>query len=312
MQLNVRALEAFREIVRSGSVTAAAAALKLSQPSVSRLLAALEQELGYPVFLRRKGRLEPTPQAMLLYEEVDLAMTGLERVQMVARDLHSPDAGHLRIVAPPSFAEGPLVPMLRSFMDQHPRVDVRLDSRTRPTIMAMVASHAADCGFGKMPIVHPGIRARPLLKSESVCAMAKGHRLRRLRTITPQHLAEEGLILIGQGGDNRARIEHAFRDARIVPRIRLETHNVGAACAFAAQGIGIALVNHLLAGAYLHLGIELRVFRPRILHEYMFITSSGAQESPVTAAFYEHCAAAVKAGRQRRRNAGNEPRRVAS
>lgn len=312
MQLNVRSLEAFREIVRGGSVTAAAATLNLSQPSVSRLLAALEQELGFAIFHRRKGRLEPTAQALRFYEEVDLAFTSLERVNAIARDLHSPDAGTLRIVAPPSFAEGPLVPLLRSFMEKHPRVDVRLDSRTRPTTMAMVASRAADCGFGKTPIPHPGIRTRPLLKSESVCALARGHRLLRRRSITPQQLAEEDLILIGQGGDTRARIEAAFRDARIVPHVRLETHNVGAACAFAAEGIGIALVNDLLARAYAHYGIELRVFRPRILHEYNFMTSSGVQESAVTTAFYEHCAAVVKTKDWSNVRRGRNPARMRS
>jgi DNA-binding transcriptional LysR family regulator len=298
MQLSIRSLAAFREIVRAGSVTAAAAALKLSQPSVSRLLAALEQDLGFEIFHRRKGRLEPTTQALRLYEEVDLAFTSLDRVNAVARDLNSPEAGMLRIVAPPSFAEGPLVPMLKSFMDQYPRLDVKLDSRTRPTTMAMIASGAADCGFGKLPIHHSGIHARPLVVSESVCALAQGHRLCRLRTLMPRHLEGEDLILIGQGGENRARIETTFRDARIVPHIRLETHNVGAACAFAARGIGIALVNELLAKAYTHLGIELRVFRPRLLHEYVFLTSSGVTESAVTAAFYQHCLAALKLRRR--------------
>jgi DNA-binding transcriptional LysR family regulator len=296
MRLSVRSLEAFREIIRCGSVTAAAETLELSQPSVSRLLASLERDLGFPIFHRRKGRLEPTPQAMLLYEEVDLAITSLERVNAVARDLHTPSAGHLRIVAPPSFAEGPLVPLLTSFMESHPRVNVKLDSRTRPTTLGMIAGRAADCGFGKLPITYPGIRSRPLVKSESVCAIAKGHPLLACSTVKPQDLAQDNLILIGQGGDTRVRIETAFRDAGVVPRIRLETHNVGAACAFAAQGIGVALVNELLARAYLHLGIELRIFRPRILHEYVFMTSSGVQETPVTTAFYEHCVATLALG----------------
>lgn len=293
MRLSVRSLEAFREIIRSGSVTAAAEALELSQPSVSRLLAGLERELGFPIFHRRKGRLEPTPQAMLLYEEVDLAITSLDRVNAVARDLHSPDAGQLRIVAPPSFAEGPLVPLLTSFMRDHPRVRVKLDSRSRPTTLEMVAGRAVDCGFGKLPITHPGIRHRPLVKTESACAIAHGHPLLEYDTLGPKDLAGAELILIGQGGETRVRIETAFRDSGVQPRVRMETHNVGAACAFAAQGIGVALVNELLADAYRHLGIELRQFRPSIPHEYVFMTSAGVQETPVTLAFYEHCRAAM-------------------
>jgi len=305
MRLSVRSLEAFREIIRSGSVTAAAEALELSQPSVSRLLAGLERDLGFPIFHRRKGRLEPTPQAMLLYEEVDLAITSLDRVNAVARDLHAPDAGHLRIVAPPTFAEGPLVPLLASFMDSHPRVRVKLDSRTRPTTLDMVAGRAVDCGFGKLPITHPGIRNRPLVKTESVCAIALGHPLLDMDTLSPRELAGTDLILIGQGGETRARIETAFRDARVTPRVRMETHNVGAACAFAAKGIGVALVNELLAESYQHLGIELRQFRPSIPHEYVFMTSAGVRETPVTNAFYEHCRQAMSGDGRTRKATGD-------
>jgi DNA-binding transcriptional LysR family regulator len=289
VKISLRGLESFREIMRKGSATAAARELSLSQPAVSRLIGQLERELGFNVFDRIKGRLVPTQQGLLLYEEVESAFLGLERVSTVARDVHDLNAGQLRIVAPPSLAEGPLVGIIGTFIKKYPNVRVVLDSNSRPTAMNMIATRAADCGFGKLPLEHPGIHKRPLVVNETACVVPRGHRLARKPTVSATDLASEELIMIGRGSDTRLRIEAALRAAGVVPRIRLETHNVGAACAFVAAGVGITLVNDMLARAYCKREIELRPFRPRIIHEYIFMTSSGASASPLTLAFYAAC-----------------------
>jgi hypothetical protein len=85
MKLNLRSLEAFRETMISGSVTAAAGRMGMTQPAVSRLIAQLETDAGFGLFYRDKGRLAPTPEALMLYEEVDLAFGGLERVDDLVR-----------------------------------------------------------------------------------------------------------------------------------------------------------------------------------------------------------------------------------
>ena len=294
MNITLRGLESFREIMRAGSATAAARRLDLSQPAVSRLVAQLERELGFKVFDRVKGRLVPTQQGQLLYEEVDLAFLGLERVSSVARDVRELNAGQLRIVAPPSFAEGPLVTIIRDFVTAHPKIRLVLDSNSRLATLNLIATRTMDCGFATMPLDHPGIRTRPLVVNETACAVPKGHRLARKRVIMPADLNKEDLILIGRGGDARLRIEEAFRSAGITPRVRLEARNVGAACSFAGAGMGITLVNGMLAQAYCDRGIVLRPFRPQILNEYVFMTSASMQESPLTVAFYESCRKCLK------------------
>jgi DNA-binding transcriptional LysR family regulator len=289
MKINLRGLESFREIIRSGSATAAARQLGLSQPAVSRLIAQLEREIGFRLFHRVKGRLVPTPQAQLLFEEVDVAFQGIERVQALVRDVNEMNTGQLRIVAPPSFAEGPLVPIISEFMKAHPKVGVSLDSRTRPTTMNLVATRTADCGFGKLPIEHAGIRTRPLVVNGSACALASSHRLARRRVLTPVELSGENVILIGRGNEARRKVEEAFAAAGATLRVQLETHNVGAACAFAAAGMGVAIVNEMLARAYVGRGIVLRPFKPQVLHEYVFMTSASVPETPLVGAFYDTC-----------------------
>lgn len=294
MKLSLRSLESFREIMRMGSVTAAAKQLGLSQPAVSRLLGQLEQELGFTIFDREKGRLVPTPQALMLFEEVDMAFLGLDRIASLATNMQHLDAGHLRVVAVPSFAEGPLVDIIARFMESRPKVQLLLDSRSRPSIINLVATRAVDCGFGKLPFEHPGIRVRPLVVASTVCAVPSDHPLARRKSLSAAELAGEPLIMIGQGGDTRMRIEETFREARVRPSIRLETHHVGAACAFAGAGVGIALVSDLLARQYLGSGIGLVSFRPRIPQEYVFMTPAGVREPALVDAFYAHCRRSIR------------------
>ena len=288
---HIKTLEAFREIIQLGSVTSAARALGLSQPAVSRLLAQFEAGLGFKLFHRSKGRLLPTSQALLLYEEVDLALQGIERVSVLADDLRKTNVGQLRIVAPPSFAEGPLVKLVASFLTKHPKIHISIDSRTRPTVMNLVATRTADCGFGKLPLDHPGIRLRPLISSPTVCVLPPLHRLAAgKRAITAKDLTDEPLIMVGhRSSDTRLRIGRAFQEAGVHPNVRVETHNVGAACALAAEGVGIAMVNELLSRRSLWTGIRIRRFAEPIDQEYVFMSSANVRETPLTEAFYEHC-----------------------
>ena len=290
---NIKAMEIFRAIVNLGSVTAAARSLKLGQPAASRLLAQLETAVGFKLFDRHKGRLSPTPQALMLFEEVDLALQGVERVGALARDILDTNVGQLRVVAPPSFAEGPLVKLMAGFLAKHPKIHVDIDSRTRPTVMNLVATRTVDCGFGKPPMDHPGIRQRPLVRSPTVCVLPPDHPLSSSRRpLAARQLAGQPLILVGnRNGDTRTRIDLAFQQAGVRPSVRLETHNVGAACALAAAGVGIAIVNELLTRSSLWTGVGVRRFEPLIEQEYVFMSSANVRESLLTEAFYAHCRA---------------------
>ena len=82
-----RQLEAFAAVMERGTATAAAERLGVSQPAVSKILAGLELEIGYPLFTRIKRRLAPTSEAQLLAAEVTRLYRGLEQVSEVAREI---------------------------------------------------------------------------------------------------------------------------------------------------------------------------------------------------------------------------------
>jgi DNA-binding transcriptional LysR family regulator len=291
MKLNLRSLEAFRETMLSGSATAAAARMGLSQPAVSRLIAQLEQDAGFDLFYREKGRLAPTPEALIIYEEIDLAFGGLERVDTLVRDLASFNTGALKIVAPPSLSEGVLPSILSRFMARFPNVRVSIDSRSTETARTMVANRTADCGFVKLPMDRADISTALLSSSETVCVLPATHPLTTHAELSPQLLRGEPLVLLGYGTRTRRQIDDAFRDCGVRPEVKLETHTVGSACAFAAAGLGVAIVNALLAANYLKPGMAVRVFRPQILHDYAFMTSALAPPGRLANALLEQARA---------------------
>jgi DNA-binding transcriptional LysR family regulator len=103
---NHRQVEAFRIAMRVGSATAAADALHITQPAVSRLIADLERHVGFMLFERRKRGLQPTKDALLLFEEVDRSFRGLDRIAETADAIRSRRIGHLRVIALHSYSDG--------------------------------------------------------------------------------------------------------------------------------------------------------------------------------------------------------------
>lgn len=164
---------------------------------------------------------------------------------------------------------------------------VSIDSCSTETARNMVANRAADCGFVKLPLDRADISTFTLTASETVCVLPGDHPLAKHEFLTPEVLLAEPLVLLGFGTWSRRQIDDAFRERGVRPDVKLETHTVGSACAFAADGIGIAIVNALMARNFVRGHMVMRTFRPQILHEYAFMTSALAPMNRLAAALLE-------------------------
>lgn len=101
----------------------------------------------------------------MLAREVEFALARLQRVNSLATDIANSATGELRVVAPPSFAEGLLPEIVANFLKSHPGARFNLDSRSADTAEAMIATRIVDCGFMKMPINDDGLRCETLSAS---------------------------------------------------------------------------------------------------------------------------------------------------
>ena len=123
-----RMMEAFHAVMEAGSVSAAARILGVSQPAVSRLLKQFEEELGFSLFHRAKGKLTPTPEAHRLSVDVDSALEGIDRVRRSAEDVRRHGTGRLRVGVTPMLYEAVVHELLSSFLREHPRLVLTMET----------------------------------------------------------------------------------------------------------------------------------------------------------------------------------------
>jgi DNA-binding transcriptional LysR family regulator len=278
-RFGLTALQSFSEVMRTGSATGAGRALGLSQPAISRIISQFEKEIGFELFYRDKARLIPTKDGLMLAEEVELALAGMERVRGLVRDIAAHSVGEIRIIAPPSFAEGILPGIVSLFMGKFPSVRISIDSRSIPTTKNMLATRVVDCAFMRLPVDRTDLTAEVLVRSGTVCMLRKEHPLAALKEISPQEIGSSETVSLGINTVHGRQLEHMFRVANVRQNIVAECHTTSAACALAGQGIGIAIVNELLALAYLREPLVMRPFKPELVHEYGFVTSAQSQPS---------------------------------
>ncbi|MBX3650664.1 MAG: LysR family transcriptional regulator [Burkholderiales bacterium] len=298
--MDYRQLEVFRAVLDTGSASAAARLLGLSQPAVSRQLAQLEAALDIDLFARERGRLLPTAHAVELYREVAHAFEGVERVLNAVRRMRANNTGTLRIAAPYSFCEVLLPRIVARLAAAHPDLRYAVELGSYEAIAAMLAKHEVDVGILKEPMEHAGISTLPLVDSVVACALPSAHRLARGASVRAQDLAREPLVMLGRNAAWLQEVRALLNRAGKAPTVRLETHAVGAACGFAANGLGIALVPELLGAQYISRDLVLRPLSVRIDQRFAVGFPKGLQRAGLVGKFTE---AAVKVARELLREA---------
>jgi DNA-binding transcriptional LysR family regulator len=271
--MRARQLEVFRMVMRCGTLTSAAEALNVSQPALSQILLHTEDELGFKLFLRVKGRLIPTPEAEELYPEVDRLFSDLEGLRQRAGDLRQGKSGVVRLAAsaPPSLA---LVPeALRHFRAAH--ADIRILSYVVPAevIVAMLDRGQAGLGIAMTDQSFPLIDTEIIGHTRIVCVLPSAHPLASREAIGPADLRGETLIsyraesLPGQ----LLRAALGREGVSFQPEMEIDVSII--ALAFVQQGLGIAIVDGLLPW-HSFPGLVTRPFRPSVALPLCLLTSS--------------------------------------
>lgn len=284
-QLNPRQLEAFRMLMNGCTVTEAGERLGISQPAVSKLIAAMERECGFALFLRKSGRLTPSPEARMLYAEVDRVFVGMDRITRVAADIRDLKRGQLTIAALPAMALRFLPAVITRFSRDRHALRITLQSRTSRNVAELVMDQQVDLGISAFPADHPGVRLENLYRTRAVCAMPVGHRLARRRIVRLADLRDEPFITLASDDVFRQSIDHMFGRLGIPRQIGIETHMGAVACAFVANGAGVAVVDPFSASQFRSDEIAVRPLEPLIPFDVWLLFPTSRELSQVTEAF---------------------------
>ena len=244
--MDTELLRAFREVARRGSFTAAAEALQYTQSAVSRQIAALERELGAPLFdrLPRRG-VRPTVAGDSLLPHAEAVLERVGRLRREVAAVGRLEAGRLRVGAFHT-ANAELVPSaLAAFRAEHPAVEPELLEGTSPVQLARLRAGELHVAVVSSVREREGVELVLLLREPMLVALPRSHRLARRRSLRLAELAEE-LWIAGDPAvqDPLRTLAPAFADEG---RIAYVVRDWAAKQGLVAAGFGVTLVPALAA-----------------------------------------------------------------
>jgi DNA-binding transcriptional LysR family regulator len=260
----VRQLEAFRATMLAGTVSGAAVLLGVSQPAVSRLIGRLEKELNLTLFDRSSGRLAPTAEAQILYDQVERTFVSVDKIREVAAAIGTAQAGHLHVAAMPAVGLGFLPAVIEQFHRAHPEVTVTTEINISVRVEESVAAQHVDFGIGAYPFRRTGLETEQFCNAPEYLAVPVGHPLAARSQAKPADLEAVPFISLTRDQIDRHNLDRVFEQAGVKRRIIVETQVNAVVCDLVARGMGVGLVDPFTAIDFAGRGIVAVPFRPRV------------------------------------------------
>ena len=219
MALDHRELNAFLHVARLGSVGAAATALSLTQPAVSRTLRKLENQLGVQLFLRHSTGMQLTAFGQSLLPHATLLETGLHRAQEEMDLLRGASKGVARVGILPSLVPDILPNVINNVRIKQPGIQLHIVEAPNHQLTRALLRGEIDFAIAAVPpdSVDDSIRVTTLVNDE-ICIVARAaHPILKVKSPTQQHLCEYSWALQERGGVIWRHFRTLFATASLEP-----------------------------------------------------------------------------------------------
>ena len=258
---DLRQLELFCALARTGSFTKAADELGIAQPTLSEQIAKLEKGLGAPLFERLNRRIELTPlghailgRAQSLLKDAAALPEYFERAQEGVR-------GPLRVGAIPTILPYFLAPILKVFIGRYPEVDLHVREGTTAELLEQVLEGLIDVAIVSLPVEESGLVMKELFRDPLYLAVPQDHPLASAGKVKLRKLTDERLLILKDG--------HCLRDETLAvcdrARARFEGHfeadQVLTIFELIRAGFGVSIVPEM--ARTLSEGCQLLEFEPK-------------------------------------------------
>lgn len=245
--MRLRHIEVFYHVYREGSISAAARNLFVSQPSVSKVLRHAEDQLGFALFDRRKGRLFPTDAARELFREVSHIYERVEALDRTAGNIRNRRGGHLRIGVLPSLGFAIVPPLVAALRDSDPDLSFDLATLHSEEITPGLLEKRYDLCIGFDDEFDPRVRCRTI-NSVGLALLARRGDLSEVGdVIEPQVLEGRGMIGLRDSGPVADRIELYLEQAGVEPHVSITAQTYYIAAELVKLGSGVAIVDGFTA-----------------------------------------------------------------
>jgi DNA-binding transcriptional LysR family regulator len=246
--LNLDHLQAFTEVVRLGTFSAAAERLNFTQPAVSLQIGQLEKRLGVKLLERLGRRVTPTAAGQELLDHA-IRIEGAVSAALQAVAPHARgEAGRLRLGTGGTASIRLLPPVLRSLRQRFPRLEIIMITGNTPEIVVAIQDNRLDVGFVTLPAAGRMLQVTPVLDDELVAVTSRDGVALPTR-VTAAALARLPVIASEVGSNSRQVSDLWFARAGIAFKPAMALANTQAICKLVGAGLGCAVLPRLALGA---------------------------------------------------------------
>ena len=242
MRVTLRQLRTFEAVARLKSYSGAANEMHVSQPTVSKQIKVLHEEIGIPLLEQIGKKIFLTEAGRELYATCAEWLNTWGRFEQTIANLKGLKQGSLQI-ATVTTAKYFMPRILGPFCTQYPEVDIKLEVINRDRLLERLSANEDDFYIMGVPPEEMNVIAEPFLENPLVVLAPASHRLAKRKQIPFARLASEPFIVRELGSGTRLSVERVFEERKVPLKIRMELGSNEAIKQAVAGGLGLAILS---------------------------------------------------------------------
>lgn len=256
--MRLRQIEIFYHVYRAGSISGAARELHVSQPSVSKVLRYAEDQLGFDLFTRQKGRLYPTLEAHELYDEIKDIYRRISSFNRIASNIRNRKGDHVRIGVLPSLSLSVAPDAISRLRKTHPDLSFELTTLHSDELAPALIEKKCDICIGFEDVRDERIEVQKLAEGQFVL-VADQDLESQYKTVDLSVLNGANIIGIKASGPLAELLSDALQKEDVRPNEVVTVHTYYLALALVQKGVGLAVIDEF--SAFSPLGSDLHKHR---------------------------------------------------
>ena len=286
MRINItpHQLRAVVAVSETGSFTAAASRLGLSQPALSRIVRSVETELGSNIFDRDTRNVAPTPVGQTILATIRAGLINYDRTLAELREQALGHSGIVQVATLPSLAQALLAPSIALMRIAAPNVELHIRDGLSETVMAQVIDGEADVGLVDRPAGHPKLRYCELIRDQVGLVCRSDDPIAALKKADWKIFEDRPFIAMAMGSSVRSLIDVAFSQRQLSIRPLYEPSFLATVGALVSSRAGITALPQLAAAGLQQEGLTwLPLNNPKIVRSSGYILRADRDTSPAAA-----------------------------
>jgi len=260
--MRLRHIEVFHAVYTSASISNAAKVLNVSQPSVSKVLKHAEDQLGYQLFERVKGKLVPTREAHRLHSEVAKVYTHLHSLKRLSENLGHASGGVIRVAVTPALGLNIVPVAVASFLENHSGTRFDLETLHLSEVLASLNEGKTDVGIVFDPPTYPNIRDYELGQGEFVCLAPMSAPLPGGEEMSLSDIEGEDFIKLNGRGPLGQLLTQQIGASGVQFNTVANVETYHMAKALVELGAGVSIVDEVTARSSSETSVQIRRIRP--------------------------------------------------